>query len=161
MTVRECAQELRCSRNKRFSCPSLVDLAHFPIAHFGFLIYLGHRLESPLWQLPLVMIFRRLKIIWESTVRANLMLRVFTVFLGNGFIAACEIGRDLSRRYRLQVLNVILLPLTQMKNYEDLNWIGHMVIRKETDKSLSLLMKSQEETPKELVGPVVSFRCLY
>ena len=48
MTVRECAQELRCSRNKRFSCPSLVDLAHFPIAHFGFLIYLGHRLESPL-----------------------------------------------------------------------------------------------------------------
>lgn len=48
-----------------------------------------------------------------------------------------------------------------MKNYEDVNWIGDMVIRKETDKSLSLLMKSQEETPKELVGPVVSFRCLY
>ena len=89
------------------------------------------------------------------------MRRVFTVFLGNGFIAACEIGRDLSRRYGLQVLNVILLLLTQMKNYEDLNWIGHMVIRKETDKSLSLLMKSQEETPRELVGPVVSFRCLY
>ena len=29
------------------------------------------------------------------------MRRVFTVLLGNGFIAACEIGRDLSRRYGL------------------------------------------------------------
>lgn len=37
-----------------------------------------------------------------------------------------------------------------MKNYEDVDWIGHMVIRKETEKSLSLLMKSQEETPNEL-----------
>lgn len=48
-----------------------------------------------------------------------------------------------------------------MKNYQDLNWIGRMVIGKETDKTLSMLMKSQEEMPKELVSAVFSFPCLY
>ena len=39
-----------------------------------------------------------------------------------------------------------------MKNYKDVDWIGHMAVRKELDKSLVLLMKSQEETSQELVS---------
>lgn len=42
-----------------------------------------------------------------------------------------------------------------MKNYKDADWIGHMAIRKEPDKSLVLLMKSEEKMSKDLV----SFGC--
>ena len=40
----------------------------------------------------------------------------------------------------------------KMKNYKDVDWIGHMAVRKELDKSLVLLMKSQEDMSQDVVS---------
>lgn len=42
-----------------------------------------------------------------------------------------------------------------MKDYKDANWVGFLAVKKEHEKTLALLMKSQEEEPSD----IVSWRC--
>jgi len=42
-----------------------------------------------------------------------------------------------------------------MKDYKDANWVGFLAVKKEHEKSLALLMKSQEKKP----STIVSWRC--
>ena len=48
-----------------------------------------------------------------------------------------------------------LLPFAKMKHYKDATWVGFLAVKKEHEKTLALLMKSQEE----VLSDIVSWHC--